>query len=288
MRTMRTTNLFRDTDSILLRALVRYHRESKNQEIRRAMLLNLTGPEGDKMAPGTFQRSLNRLENHHILHCNKIGRNTIIVFNIEIVKNTLKKKEEALNLKFQNITEEIEPETWESMSDSAANKITEQITSSWGPSEVSEVRYGESVTKKAISGIVGLIMSRSLEVFILQESWNKVKSERKQAVEDLIRAAGRFTNGYPNERFTITIHFNGFQQTLDKTPNELSAPIIQKIAPYVLMYSEHVLNYRFSKQDKFFLSRSRIDDLSIPARKCFDIFINRVRTLIPKSAYNMN
>ena len=282
------TKLIIDGDSIVLKAISDYYTKSKSFEIRRSELLNLTGPAGNKMAPATFDRCLNRLQKSHILNCNKIGRATVIVYNIDIVNSTLKKKNQALHLRFQNIMEGIEPETWESMLDSTINKITEQITSSWGLSEVSELRYGEVATKKAISEIVGLIMSHSFEVFILQDSWNKVKSERKQAVEDLIRAAGRFTDGYPNEPFRITIEFNGFQQTLDKTPNELYAPIIQKSAPYVLMFSEHVLNYRFSKQDKLFLGRSRIDDLSVPARKCFDIFMNRIKNFVPKSVYNMS
>lgn len=54
------------------------------------------------------------------------------------------------------------------------------------------------------------------------------------------------------------------------------------------MFSERMLNHKFSKQDKFFLKYSRIDRLSSPARKCFDIFMNRMGMLIPKSAYNIS
>lgn len=131
-------------------------------------------------------------------------------------------------------------------------------------------------------------MSHSLELLILQDSWNAIKSERKEAIEYLITAVGRFTNGHPNEPFTITIQFNGFQQTLDKVSNELYPVIIQKIAPYVLMFSERVLNHKFSEQDVHFLGLSRVHELSGPSRKCFDIFMNRMSALIPKSVYNMN
>lgn len=282
---MRTREL-KDRDSIVLHGLLKYYLKCGHQHIKRARLLDLTGPNGSKMAPATFQRSLKRLESRHVLHCKKIENTTYIIFSIKIVKNSLKKKKENPNLEFQNITEQIEPEAWQSLLAGTANEIAERITSAWGSLENNELRYGEHVTKKAISGIVSLIMSHCFEVFILQKSWNKVRSERKQAIEDLIRAVGRFTKGYPNEEFTMTIYFNGFEQTLDKVSNELYAPIIQEITPFLLMFSEHVLNYRFSKQDKFLLRCSRIDSLSAPARKCFDIFLKRITTLIPKSMYN--
>ena len=209
---MRTTNLFIDTDSIVLEALLKYYSQSKSQEIRRATLLNLSGSKENEMAPATFQRSLGRLENLNILQCNKIGRTTAIVFSIEMVNSTLKKKKQAQSLKFQNITEEIEPETWKSMFESTMDKIIKQIASTWTPSDSSVLGYGDAVTKNAISGIIGLIMSHSLEVFILQDSWNSRKSERTEAVQDLIKAAGKFTKGNPDEPFSITIHFNGFQK----------------------------------------------------------------------------
>ena len=285
---MRTTDLLIDTDSIVLAALLKYHSQSKRQKIRRATLLNLSSSNENGMAPATFQRSLVRLENLHILQCNKIGKSTVIVFSLEMVKNTLEKKKQAQHLKFQNIGNDIEPEIWESMFKSIMDDMIQQISSTWVPSDDSKLRYGDAVTKEALSGIIGLIMSHSLEVFILQDTWNSHKSERKEAIEDLIKAAGKFTRGNPDEPFSITIHFNGFQQTQDKMSNELYHPMIQKIAPYLLMFSEHVLNHRFNKQDKFFLRYSRIDRLSNPARKCFDIFMNRMCILIPNSAYNIS
>jgi hypothetical protein len=292
MRTMRT-KIVLDMDSIVLHALRDYYSKSKSQEIRRAILWSSSNNEkGEEIAPATFQRCIKRLEKLHVLHCNRIANQkfTVIVFNKDMVNITLKRKEEALNLKFQNITEEIEPETWEPIFESTANKIIEQITSSWaslGNNEL-KLRYGESTVKKALCGIASLIMSRSLEVLILQDSWNEIKSERKEAVEDLIRAVGRFTSGYPNEPFTITIQFNGFQKTLAKVSNEIYPSLIQKIAPYLIMFSERVVNHRFSKQDSFFLKRGRIESLSAPARRCFDIFMNRMSTFAPKSAYNVS
>jgi hypothetical protein len=199
------TKIVLDIDSIVLEVLRDYYTESGNQEIRRAVLWTLSNnKKGDEIPPTTIQRSIKRLEKLHIIHCNRLANQkfTVILFNKDMVNITLKKKEEALNLKFQNITEEIEPETLEPIFEGAPNKIIEQIASSWaslGDNEP-QLRYGESVTKKAVGGIVGLIMSRSLEVCILQDSWNEVKSERKEAVEDLIRAVGRFTSGYRMSR----------------------------------------------------------------------------------------
>lgn len=276
--------LLKDNDSTLLEALLNHYSQTKSQEIKRFELLTLSGSEGKEMAPANFQRSLERLENLHIIQRIKVGKGTVITFRVEMVKTTLEKKAQTSN--FQNLTEEIEPEAWELLIESTMNKIIEQVTSTWNTPENSALRYGDIVTKNAISGLVGLIMSNSLELYILQNSWNLRKAERKEAIEDLVKAVGKFTKGNPDEPFTITIQFHGFQQTFDKMA-EYYQPIIHKIAPYLLIFSERVLNHRFSEKDKFFLSRGRIDKLSSPARKCFDIFWSRMRTFIPKSAYKI-
>jgi hypothetical protein len=276
-----------DADSIVLKALLKYYSKTKSQKIRRAVLLNLSGSKGSELAPATFQRCLDRLEKIHIINRSKVGRITVIQFRVGMISSTLEKKTKGHNLKFQNLTEEIEPETWESLFESTMDKIIKEVALTWTPHENTDLRYGDTVTKKAMSGIIGMTISHSIELFILQNSWKLPESERKEAIEDLIKAVGKFTKGNPDEPFTITIQFNGMRQTLEKL-TEFYHPMIQKIAPYLLIFSERVLNHRFSQKDKYFLRRSRIDELSSPARKCFDIFMSRISTLIPKSAYRID
>jgi hypothetical protein len=281
MRTMRT-NLIIDTESVVLRAISSYYAKSKSQEIRRSELLNLTGPDGNKMAPATFERCLNRLQKSQILNRNKIAKVTVIIFNINMVNSTLKKKNQRLHLRFQSITEEIPPETWESIFETVVNENMKQTASAQSQTQSPHSGYAQSLTANAFSGMSGIVMSRSLELSILQDSWDKVKQVRQEAVVQLIKAVMRFTEGNPNEPFKITIEFNGFSQTRAKVSNELYPQIIQKMAPHLLLFSEHVMKHKFSKKDQLYLRHSQLHCMSSRSRKCVDTFMDSIDKLARK------
>jgi hypothetical protein len=121
------------------------------------------------MAPATFERCLKRLEKSHILNRNRIGRAAVIVYNIDVVKSTLKKKQRASHLKFENITEEVAPERWESIFETIINEDMKETGSSRSLLEPRKLRQAQSLTRSAFSGMWGIVMSRSFELFILQD-----------------------------------------------------------------------------------------------------------------------
>jgi len=199
----------------------------------------------------------------------------------------LKKKKEALNLKFQNITEEIEPETWESLFEKLVNKNMIQTRSTKSQSHSSHSGYIESLVQNAFSAVWGVVLSRSLELFILQDSWDKVKLERNEAIEELVMAVMRFAVRSPNEPFKMTIEFNGLKQTQKKVTNELYPQIIQKMTQHLMLFSEHVMKHKFSKKDQFYLRHSALHCLSSRSRKCVDIFMDRISEVEPKFVQNI-
>jgi len=279
---MRTKVSVLDWDSIVLQVLKNYHTSSKNEQIRRANLWALSNKQKGDIPPASFQRCLKRLENLHILHCNKIGKTTIIVFNVDTVNSFLKKKEDALVLNFQNLTEEVEPETWESIFETLINKNMSLTSSTPSQSHSSNLGFAQSLIANAYSGMWAIVLSRSLELLILQDSWNKVKLERKEAIEDLIKAVMRFAVGNPDEPFKITVEFNGLAKTRAKASNELYHQIIQKIMPQLLLFSEHIMKHKFSKRDQSYLHQSVLHCLSARSRKCVDTFMDRISELEPK------
>ena len=185
----------------------------------------------------TFERGLKRLEKAQVLQCIKHQSGpTIIVFSIYLVNNTLEKKETNSNIEFKKLTEEIDQELWEEMFKDEVEQLIEKISSSRSLMGKPYSQYSNLVERKTIATILGLVMSHSLELFILHPSWHVMKSKRKEAIKQLIKAVVPFFSQNPDERFRITIEFNGIQQTADKLTNELKYPMIERTKPYLLIF----------------------------------------------------
>lgn len=282
---MRTKNL--EYNLLLLEVLLTEYENFGILEIRRGRLLSLCQKSYDKKYGGycelgtsTFQRCLADIEDEMaiVIVKSKNPRSTKIKLEIQRIKklvNDIKSQQGLYRLdeKIQSqeiASQEIEPKAWEQYLQQVANASINNFNSPWINDTNEHSKYAHKVAQQCASILTAKLVSSRFGFTLTRQGNSELIDEYDLC--QLAIVTSKIASKDLKQPFKLLIDFSGAPQSGQDWGLMWNKELRLEILAHFKIFAEHLFKFRFTKDDLYNLQEGYIDNLSMSARYCFDIF----------------
>lgn len=256
-------------------------------EIKRARLLDdcddriyeaTSGETG--ISGGSFQRSLNYLEELRALKCIKKGKKlTVVIPDMKRIENLLAnyKLKGSIDEFNGTITQrKIEDDLWEQIVeketklafDTKSPEIIENLRRYMPIKNKAKLTESHLLLKEIAGKIASHVLSRFLEFYVQHQDPSFQLSE--DIMVDLGLAARNIGMHNIRAPFKVIIEFSGFPETGVKLEHIVGPALLKMMGENFRLWATKVLHHRFSHEDNKYLSQGHFHLLSPIAKGYFE------------------